>query len=123
MVDDKGNRVPPVPWVTRFIYIACNGVKKPSILSVNYNNISVPVTITKVESSTVSVGKKFEDEKEIIIKAKKGSTFWKLELQAPTEKTWEAAACKNIIIRLIAEKKICSYTVTVESQLYTPPMY
>jgi len=122
-VDESGNPVQPVPFVERFIYLEGNGINKPDVRAVYYNNISVPVTITKVEGSTVSVGKKVEDEKEIIIRKKKGNTFWKLDLQAPNEKPWAASACKDIIIRLISAKKICTYTVAGESQLYTPPTY
>jgi hypothetical protein len=124
MVDEKGNPVPPVPVVERFIYLEYTGTKKPEIQAVYYNNTSVPVTVTKVEGNAVFVGEKPEYKKKITIRAKKGSTFYKLELQPPNDKPWEAIACKNIIIKLNWAGKICSYKVLPgESQLYSPPMY
>jgi hypothetical protein len=91
---------------------------------VYYNNVSLQVTVTKVDGAAVTIGKKMENEKEISIKAKKGNTFYKLDLQPADGKPQNAAACKNIIIHLKIAGKLCTYKITGgELQLYSLPRY
>jgi len=124
MVDEKGNPVPPVPQVERFIYVEGKGVNKPLVESVSYNNNRFTGVLTKVEGNTISAGKKSVDEKEVIIKARNGNTLWKLELQPVSDKPQDPSACRNILIKLKTAGKICSYKVPGgESQLSTPPRY
>ncbi len=124
MVDENGNRVPPVPQVNRFIYLDWKGMNKPVIETVYYNNIAFTATVEKAESNTVSVGKDLDSEKNIVIKAKKGYTFWKLELQPVVDKPQDPASCKNIVIKLKLAGKVCTYKIAAgETQLYSPPRY
>lgn len=124
MVDDNGNRVPPVPQVSRFIYLEWRGMKKPVIETVYYNNMAFTATGEKANSNTVSVGKDLYSEKNIVIRAKKGYTLWKLELQPVVDKPQDPAACRNIVIKLKLAGKVCTYKIPAgETQLYSPPMY
>jgi len=124
MVDDNGNRIPPVPQVSRFIYLDWKGMNKPAIETVYYNNIAFTATVEKADNNTVTVGKAFDNEKEIVIKAKKGYTFWKLELQPVIDKPQDPAGCKNIVIKLKLAGKVCSYKIPAgETQLYSLPRY
>lgn len=124
MVDEKGNRVPPVPQVERVIYIEGRGLNKPVVESVSYNNEKFTPVLSKVEDSYVSPGKRYEDEKEITLKAKPGNTLWRLELQPLSGKPQPASAYSNILIKLKTAGKICSYKVPGgESQLFTLPRY
>lgn len=124
MVDENGNPVPPVPNVDRVIYLDWKGAGGPVVQSVSYNNISMTATITRIEGSTTLVGKKQVDQKDILVKVKKGNTIWKLQLQRVDDKPQEPGVCKNISIKIKTAGKICVYKVSGgESQLYTLPMY
>ncbi len=124
MVDDNGRRIPPVPNVERFIYLECTGKKKPAIGSITYNSILFKATITDVSANSIKVGKRNLDEKEILLKPKKGNRVWKLELQPVIAQAQDREACKNIRINLMQLSGVCTYRVTGgELQLYTPPMY
>ena len=124
MVDEKGNPVPPIPQVERYIYLETRGMSKPVIESVSYSNNIFTAVLSKVEGNAVSAGKKTEDAKEVIIKARNGNALWKLELQPVTDKPQDPSACRNIMIKLKTAGRICSYKVPGgESQLSAPPRY
>jgi hypothetical protein len=123
MVDEKGNAVPPVPHVERFIYLDARGTAKPLIKAVLYDNKPVTATITRLYGNNVAVGKKAEDQKGIMLKNKKGNAFWKLELNTPDGKPMDAGNCSNIVVQLRSGGKTCSYKISSETQLYTPPSY
>ena len=124
MVDEKGNPVPPIPQVERFIYLEGKGVNKPVIESVYYNNTMFTVVLTKVEGNNISAGKRTEDGKEVTIKARNGNALWKLELQPSADKPQDPSAAKNISIRLKTAGKLCTYKISGgELQLATEPRY
>jgi len=77
-----------------------------------------------VEESTVIVGKKSEDEQPITLRAKKGYSFWKLELEPVDDKPQDPKACKNIVLKVKVAGKTCIYRISDgESRLYTLPTY
>lgn len=124
MVDENGNRVPPVLQVSRFIYLEWKGMNKPVIETVYYNNIAFTATVEKAGNNIISVGKDLNTEKDIVIKVKKGYTCWKLVLQPVVDKPQDPAACKNIVIKLKLAGKVCTYKIPAgETQLYSPPSY
>lgn len=124
MVDENGNRVPPVLQVSRFIYLDWKGNNKPVIETVYYNNVAFTAIPEKANGNTVSVGKDLDNEKNIVIKAKKGYTLWKLALQPVVDKPQDPAGCKNIVIKLKLAGKVCTYKIPAgETQLYSPPSY
>lgn len=126
MVDEQGNQVRPAPTVQRFIYLECIGTKRPVIQAITYNNI--PFTPAMPESfpgSSILAGKRNEDEKEIMLKPRKGNRIWKIEILPPSDKPQSPEACRNIILKLKqGNNGTCSYRIiSGELQLYAAPMY
>ena len=93
------------------------------IESVTYNAVVVKTTVSKVEDSTVIVGKISEDEEPITLRAKKGYSFWKLELEPVDDKPQDSKACKNIVLNVKVAGKICTYKIPAESQVLGLPRY
>lgn len=123
MVDEKGNPVPPVPYTDRFIFLECTGTKKPVIQAVRYTSMNLAVAAIKPEANKIIVGKKYQNEKEIILTAKKGNTLWRLDIQPTDDKMPDANASSNIIIQISSGGRTCSYKIGSEIQLYTTPSY
>lgn len=123
MADENGNPIPPKPIINRVIYIESIGTTKPDIKTVLYNNTALVFTIEKVKEKTVSVGDKTETNSIITITAKKGNTFWKLDLQPMGDKQMPETNCRNIIIKSRVTNKICRFYVYKETQFATFPRY
>ncbi len=124
MVDENGNPVRQAPHITRFIYIEWKGTVKPVIHSITYDNREFRSSISQPASRTVVAGKNPLTEKDIILRTRKGNSFWKLELAAIDEKQAVPAPSKNIVIKVKRGDKICTYQVLQgETELYSPPMY
>ena len=124
IVDEKGDPVPPVPQVERFIYFEYNGKGKPKIDSVYYNKKPLAVTLSKVEGKEVTVGKKSENERPTIIRAYKGGSVWRLDILIANNNPQIAAACNDISIRLKTTGKICTYKIPGgETKLFSLPRY
>ena len=123
-VDENGNRIPPVPNVQRIIYLECTGKKEPVIQSIAYDNTLYHAQVSDSTVNTVAVGKRFQDEKAVVLKPRKGNRLWKLELQPVIDKPQSPDACKNITIKLRVNNTVCSFHITgSEMQLYTLPAY
>lgn len=124
MVDENGNPVPPIPQVDRFIYLESKGVSKPIIESVTYNGIFLKATAGKITGNTVSVGKKQDTQQPIILRAKKGNSIWRVDLQPVEDKPQDTNPCKNIALKIKVSGKTCSYRITGgEYELFTLPRY
>lgn len=123
MVDDQGNPIPPIPVITRFIFIECAGTKNPGIEKVLYNNMPVPAKISKVEGNTVLPGNQFDNSIVQRITAKKNNSLWKIVLQ-PTDgyKDMEQD-CKNIIIKTGINKRACLFKLQKEKEIMSLPRY
>ena len=123
MQDDKGNPVDPIVSIDRLIYMECPGKTMPDIKTVSYNNVSYTPTITKLNETTVHVGKKGDNNKEIILTAKKGNSFWKMDLQLTNDQAKAPREIKRIIIQGKSNKRLYNFYLYNETQLFTPPRY
>ena len=123
MVDEKGNPVPPIPQIERFIYLEWKGSKKPEIETVYYDTASLTIVLTKVEGSSVSVGEKWGNNQPFIIKSSKGYSLWKIEAYPVEGKIPVATDCKNILLKIKSARKSCAYKILKESQVLGLPRY
>jgi hypothetical protein len=122
MVDEKGNPIPFLPRINRFIYVEYSGSKKPEIKSVLYNNVVLSFSVERVKEKTVLIGDQSISPNNTIT-AKKGSTFLKIILYPDLEKPMPEIDCKNILIKSKAGGKICTFYLNLEKQFSTLPSY
>jgi hypothetical protein len=122
MVDENGNPIPVLPMFTRFIYVEYIGSKMPEIKAVLYNNEALSFTITGIKEKTITIGDKNLNPNNTIT-AKKGSSFFKIDLYPQDGKTMADTDYKNIIIKYKAAGKICSFYLNREKEFNTPPRY
>lgn len=123
MVDEKGNRVNPVPTIERVIYLECSGSKEPVLNGILYAGKSMKATLSRISGNMVAVGKLSEKSHEYTLLAQKGNTLWKVEMETPDVTEGVAADCKSIIIRTKYAGKIYKTFLYQETELYTPPSY
>lgn len=120
-VDENGNPVPPKPVVTRFIYLEYIGTKALEIKSVAYNGAELSFTIIILKEKTVFPDR--EQNPGEVIKARKGNSLLKINLEPKDGKTIPSTACKNILVKYKAAGKLCRFYIFSEKQLETLPMY
>ncbi|MBL7703751.1 MAG: hypothetical protein JNM14_15995 [Ferruginibacter sp.] len=121
MADENGNPVPPKPVITRFIYLEYSGIKVPAIKSVSYNGVELSLTVISVKEKTAFPDK--EQNPGEVIKAKKGNSLLKIDLQPEEGKTMPATGSKSIIVKYKTSGKLCRFYIFSEKRLETLPMY
>ena len=123
MQDEKGNPVDPIIAIDRIIYVESQGTKMPEIRSVSYNKVEYKVVVTKVNERIVNVGKRADNGKEIILSAKRGNSFWKLDLQLAKETDKAPKEVKYIDIWGRADKRVYNFHLYNETRLMVPDRY
>ena len=122
MTDENGNRIQPLPNITRFIYAEYSGTKMPAIKSVLYNKTALDFTVEKVKEKTVFIGDKNLNPGKILT-VKKGNSFLKINLQPFEGKKMPDIDCKSIIISGKIAGKPCTNYIAVEKPFETLPGY
>ena len=123
MQDDNGNPVDPVITIDRSMYVECQGTKMPDIRTITYDNILYKTSITKVMERTIQVGKKADSGTEIVLAAKKGNSFWKLDLQLTKDTDKAPKVVKHIVIQGRNNKRPYSFYLYNETRLMVPERY
>ena len=123
MADENGNTIPPVPIIKRFIYLEWTSAKPPTIEKVLYDKNTYIATVTAVQDNTVVPGLSEDNNIGHNITIKKFNSLWKIELQPEADDKKEKEGAASIIIKLRMADKICSYSITKETLLKTPPSY
>ncbi|MBK7374354.1 MAG: hypothetical protein IPJ02_01915 [Chitinophagaceae bacterium] len=123
MVDEKGNPVPPVPVIERFIYIETTGPAIPKVVFVRYDTLLMKATVARIEGNTSSPGNNPENYKPVILKAKKGNHLWRIDLQPAEESPMKATAYRNIHVKILRSGRSCVLRFKAEKELSTFPRY
>ncbi len=123
MVDEKGNTIPVIPQIERFIYIEYASTKKPDLITILYNNTVFKTTISKVEGKAIIPGDGSSNNEIHKIKSKSCNTIWRVDLMADYNKPAVKTDCKNIRIKNKLNGKICEIKLLKETQLMTLPRY
>ncbi len=122
-VDENGNKINPIPFINRFLYVEVKGKAKPIFDTIYYNSSLYTYSII-VESNTNNIGINKKYGMPIIIKATKGNTIWRIDLQPlnDKQKTVQANA-SSIIVKGKIEKIPFKVLLKYEIELSTPDMY
>ena len=123
MQDDKGNPIDPVITIDRSMYVECQGTKMPEIRTITYDNILYKATITRVIERIIHLGKKAETGTEIVLTAKKGNSFWKLDLQLAKDTDKAPRESKHIVIQGRNNKRPYTFYLYNETRLMVPDRY
>ena len=123
MQDDNGNTIDPVITIDRIIYVESPGTKMPDIRSVSYNKVEYKVVVSRVNERIVHVGKRAENGKEIMLSARRGSIFWKLDLQLMKETDKAPREVKYIDIWGRADRRVYNFHLYNETKLLVPDRY
>lgn len=123
MADEKGNTINPTPVIDRFIYVESPGTNMPDIRSVLYNNVLFKAAITKLSENELHIGKKEDGGREILLKTKKGNSFWKLDVQLASDTDKMPKEAKHIVIQGRYNKHLYSFVLNNETRLMTPDRY
>ncbi|MBP6288073.1 MAG: hypothetical protein KA409_14225, partial [Ferruginibacter sp.] len=120
---EKGNPVPPVPVIERFIYIETTGPAIPKVVFVRYDTLLMKATVARIEGNTSSPGNNPENYKPVILKAKKGNHLWRIDLQPADELPMKATAYRNIHVKILRSGRSCVLRFKAEKELSTFPRY
>ena len=121
--DDKGNPVPPVPSLTRTIYLECIGTQMPVLDNILYNNIPQKTEITRIPGSKVIIGKHRENSRDYELTCRKGYTLWKIEVYPSGENKPVQQDCRHIIIKSRSGGRLCKFYIYRETELMSTPRY
>ncbi|MBL0056825.1 MAG: hypothetical protein IPP31_11725 [Chitinophagaceae bacterium] len=122
-VDEQGNQVRPDPLIERVIYLESVGNKMPVSLTVSYDNKTLKASLERVMENEVIAGKTVLNQTEYRIKATKGYSLWKLQLETAGEKSSAKPGCKRIILRFRSSGKWCKTYLYNERELEGMPRY
>ena len=122
-VDEKGNPREAVPSMERCIYLECSGSRMPLIDQILYDNSAMKSTLSRINGSTIIVGKQRENGFELKLTCRKGYTLWKVELNPVDQQLTIKQDCKNIIIKSRFAGRLCRINLYREAQLMSLPRY
>lgn len=79
-MDESGNSISAID-TSYFIYLITKGKVEPKIKEVVFNQFIYQASVFKIDDKEVNIGKLKGTNKTIIIKAERGQSLWRIELQ------------------------------------------
>ena len=85
-MDESGNSLSAID-TSYFIYLITKGKVEPKIEEVVFNQFIYQASVFKIDGKEVNIGKLKAANKTIILKAERGQSLWRIELQKEKNNT------------------------------------